>query len=294
MYFRYLLYFLHLSNVGYISLSAQSPPSVGDLLLSEILYRPESSGAEFVEVYNASDEIIDLGLFRIYIGSSVSKIGQGLLRPNQYWVITNDSDNLNSTYPFLVDSLISSEKLPRLTDGGKLITLRLDDSSETIIDSFSYSPDLHSPLLDDDRGVSLERIDFSVSHTKANWHSCIDEKYYATPTKQNSVFGDLFISREEFSFYVSPVISPNGDGNQDEFIISVSGNTAGYFVSAMVINLSGQPLHSFIRKESLSLLPAMDWSPIYNLTSGHYFIVLEVYNDEGFRKIYRFPFAVVR
>ena len=66
-------------------------------------------------------------------------------------------------------------------------TVSIFNPKGEMIDLFNYSADFHSSLLDNVKGVSLERIRFAAAgNDPNNWHSAASTAGYATPGYANS------------------------------------------------------------------------------------------------------------
>jgi len=94
-------------------------------------------------------------------------------------------------------------------------------------------------LLDDPRGISLERISEKRSGLDPdNWHSAASIAGYATPGRENSQ--SLALSDSDLLLDVSTeVFSPDNDGYNDllEIFISTHGND--WVIGLMITDLQG-------------------------------------------------------
>lgn len=267
----------------------------GDIVLNEVLYRPEKDEAEFIEIHNNLSHSVALEDLLFAIADDTIALGSGTLPAQSFLVFTANKSAIINKYPQANSEFVHEIKLSRLTDSGKLIAIfYLDQDDLTLLDSFFYKPSYHSELLTDDRGVSLERIDPSFPSNRNNWTSCRNLEKYATPTQINSVQSKIRPPSEKLNFTYSEVISPNGDGHQDDFFILPELDKNNYLVSATVVNLAGRKEIEITKRQEITLLESQDWSVLESLDSGHYFLLLEVYNNSGFRELFQLPFAVIR
>jgi hypothetical protein len=91
------------------------------------------------------------------------------------------------------------------------ITLRRSDS--LIIDAFDYDEGLHFSLLENKRGVSLERLSFDQpTQSSGNWHSAAESAGYATPTGPQQPTAEC--SARARNWWVLTILgfSPDNDG----------------------------------------------------------------------------------
>ena len=132
---------------------------------------------------------------------------------------------------------------------------------ETVtIDSFDYREDQHFALLDDEKGVSLERLNpFSITQEDGNWHSAASTVGFATPGLENSQFIQDNNIIDEILFIPEKTISPDGDGFQDLLIIQYETDQPGYLLNAKIFDLQGREISYFIQNELLSNKGTFSW-----------------------------------
>jgi Lamin Tail Domain len=88
-----------------------------DLVISEIYPDPEIGGQEFIEIYNSGEEMAELSLTQLWIGTRHRALPEEELKPGEYFVVNPDD-------------------LPvQLRNSGQIINLQQDS---TIIDSVTY------------------------------------------------------------------------------------------------------------------------------------------------------------
>ncbi len=157
-----------------------------DLVINEIFYAPADSKLEFVEILNASDQLVDLCTLSfadsrdepVTLCGDVEQHVPLMLPPGSFAVIARDSTLLRQTFPLLEGMLVSPASWPALNNSGDTVTLYED---QTIIDRVVYLPAWGGAR------VSLERIDPAGPNEAFNWTSAIAPAG-ATPGYQNSVF----------------------------------------------------------------------------------------------------------
>jgi hypothetical protein len=97
-------------------------------------------------------------------------------------------------------------------DEGAVVVL---DGQANIIDELHYSSKWHFALIDNEEGVSLERIDYNKpTQNKENWTSAASTAGFGTPSYQNSQFGTDVSVKADIT--VTPkTFSPDRDGFED-------------------------------------------------------------------------------
>lgn len=162
------------------------PAEYKDVIISEIFADPSPviglPEAEFIELYNRSEKIIDLGGWKFTDGSSTA-ILSGLLYPSEYRIITpTTSATLFSSF----GAVLGVANFPTLNNTGDNLVLRRKD--ELVIDQVFYTDSWYR---DDDKkqgGYTLELIDpANPCGENDNWIAS-DSPTGGTPGTQNSVF----------------------------------------------------------------------------------------------------------
>lgn len=151
------------------------PPAT--VMINEIMYAPVSPENEWLELYNTSNEVVDLSNFRITAHRSSSAVNTGtLVGPNSYAVLCRDSSV--SRLHYNVNTLFI-QSIPSLNNAGGGIGLR--DNLGNLLDSVDYKPSYGGG-----EGRSLERVDYLAGNDSTNWEESVDTTG-ATPGIQNSV-----------------------------------------------------------------------------------------------------------
>ncbi len=262
----------------------------GDLIINEVLFNPFTGGSDFVEVYNNSTKYIDLyGFFLANFDDGIidnfKKITtHRLLNPGDFAVITKDSSNIKLNYlNAVVGSFVHLSSLPTYNDSEGTVYLALPDSS--ISDYLVYDSDMHYPLIKDDDGVSLERIDYNRSaQDLTNWHSGAENVGWATPGKENSQYYPNVISDDMIS--TSPeVFSPDNDGYEDVLNITYALDGPGYVGNITIFDRQGRLVRYLLQSELLSPDGVITWDGTNNNREkapiGVYVIYFEIFDLDG-------------
>ena len=270
----------------------------GDLLINELLYNPITSGGDFVEIYNYSPKFIDLKGWMVANGSdenpeNVKSISENhlLILPQQYLVLTEDPSAVAADYPRAVlENFIEVSRLPSFPNEGQGVVLLNPD--ETVIDYFLYDNDMQHALLDDDKGVSLERISFSnPTNDRNNWHSAAKSEGFATSGYVNSQSFNTKTPTFK-NIVVSPkVFLPNQSGQNDFVTINYSFDQPGFVANVSIIDHIGRVIREIAQNELLATKGFFQWDGTMNngrkARSGVYIVFFEVFDLSGNQQKYQ-------
>lgn len=162
-------------------------PVAGDIQINEIYPDPDEANtlpnAEYVELYNASDKVLNLQ--GLYLNNGLIE-NHVILYPDSFVVLADASDIDAFFFQFYDKTFL--ESFPSLTNGGMLLELK--DDADNIIDEVDYDISWYREAAKDDGGWSLERINPNDPCSNGdNWRASVDIKG-GTPGKINSVFSD--------------------------------------------------------------------------------------------------------
>ena len=136
-----------------------------NIVINELLFNPPQDGADYVELFNAGENIVDAN--QLFISNNaVATPATNIYRcaektqlvfPGDYYTITEDTSWVNKQYEVKKDLLHAVSGLPSFPDDkGEAF---LFNSAGVQLDAFSYSKELHYPLISNHEGVAIERID---------------------------------------------------------------------------------------------------------------------------------------
>jgi len=191
---------------------------VGDLLLNEILFNPFTGGSDFVEIINVSSKNVSLenvSITNIDKEQSSGITGVRSISAGEILAFSPDIEFLQNNYQTNSPENLISNSLPQFNQDVGNVSLILNDTGE-ILDAFDYDEDFHFQLIDNVKGVSLERISLSSpTNEESNWASAASGIGFATPGVQNSsAFTPSDNLMEQFEL-ANKVFSPNSDGFDD-------------------------------------------------------------------------------
>lgn len=263
-----------------------------DIIINEVLFDPKTGGVDFVELYNRSQKVIDLKGLRI--GSTDTITGslidtktitsEGyLLFPNQYVLLSESGNTVKQQYlTTSPNSFLDVVDLPAMNADEDIVTI--SNTNGLIIDQFHYTDNMHFPLLNETKGVSLERIDFDrPSNDHTNWNSASANVGFATPGYQNS----QYLSAEGGNGVVisNEIFSPDNDGYQDVLDISYQFNEPGQVANVFVYDNKGRQIRYLVKNEQLNQNGVISWNGITDhyekAPIGIYIIYFEVFNTKG-------------
>ena len=256
------------------------------IVVSEILFNPKSGFSDFVEIYNNSDSYFDLADLFISNGDSYIRITENfrLFPPKTYVVISPDAVFYEANCR-CDGGIFISANLPTFPDKEGLVVL-LNRWEETI-DSVHYDEKFHSSYISDKEGVSLERT-FNNFHS---WFSAAESSGFSTPGCPNSQ-QKINETKRSLSL-LSDVVTPNGDGENDELILFCGEVELGTMCYVRIFTPSGRLVRQITENQLLGTSDILQWDVTDGngnlVPAGMYIIQVELlYNG---KKIAREKFS---
>tara|TARA_R110002072_G_scaffold303043_2_gene491893 strand:- start:56536 stop:59064 length:2529 start_codon:yes stop_codon:yes gene_type:complete len=270
----------------------------GDVLINELLFNPKTGSPKFVELINVTDNFLEINDWKLAHLDNSGEIDQVKLLnvnslvvpPRGFLAITTNPDMLKLDYPkSAFGNFAKIATLPSYPIAGGTVVLL--DSAGTISDSFTYSEDLHHPLLRDPKGVSLERLSTaSAASLSANWHSASAVEEYATPGRKNSqVISDEF---EGSMVQIDPAIfDPEGSNGNTFTTIRYELDQSGWIGSFRLYSTAGQLVQILAQNEILGTSGLFTWTGTDSrggvVRPGYYVLLIELYDLSGHVKTIR-------
>jgi hypothetical protein len=257
----------------------------GDVVINEILFNPPPGGTDFVELLNHSPRYINLQGWtlggRLIAGSPL------LLAPGALRVLTADAAALQHQYPAMPLETVLPMSMPALPDAEGAASLH--DAAGQRIDSLYYTADMHHALLNNPKGVSLERIaPEAPTHLRSNWISAPATAGYGTP-------GQLNASRRTSdhvaaAVQVQPqVLAPQAGTAFAQ--ISYQLDCTGCLGSVRIIDAQGRPVKEIAANELLAPTGFFRWEGDQDdgtrARSGYYLVWFQVWDAAGNLRHYR-------
>lgn len=281
-----------IGNLGNSNFNFSLPEQglAGDVVINEVLFNPYTGGSDFVEIYNNSTKYINLQNWYLanYDNDSISNkkliTDQSyVLYPGEFTVLTKEANNIKTEYiNAKQDRMLQMATLPTYNNSDGHVYLI--NNLNTTVDNFKYDEKMHFALLNDVKGVSLERIDYNrLSSDKTNWHSAAEDVGYATPGYENSQFQKAEINDE---ITISPeTFSPDNDGIDDVVNISYQFAEGGYVANIVIYDSKGRLTKNLLLNELLGTSGTFSWDGINENNEksaiGIYIIYIETFNLKG-------------
>jgi hypothetical protein len=218
-----------------------------------------------------------------------------LLFPGAFAVLSKDAGGVKPFYTIEApDAFIDMDGFPGLgNDEGHVA---LTDLNTVRIDQFYYNSDYQFPLLNEDKGVSLERISYDrPTQDSANWHSAAATAGYATPGYENSQHAGTPEGDGEVT--VTPeVFSPDNDGHDDVVFFVYNLGQPGFVARLKIYDSNGREIAYLAKNEILGSEGSFSWDGIGSdrekAPVGIYIMYMEAFSESGEVKSFRKPFVL--
>lgn len=255
-------------------LSTEIRPGVGKyaVLISEIMYDPLKGETEWVEIFNASNENVNLkdwSIGDLLPSPTIAKISpiDFSLLPGEFAVVAADT----TSYQYIPPVKFLQVKFGTL--GNSSDGVLIYDSRGAVIDSLKYSSAWGGL-----KGRSLERISFiKNSNDSTNWASSI-EFDMATPGFSNSISN--LPSYNYGSIIINEIMYEPASSNA-EFIEFYNNSSDSLEVGGMILNIGTNTTqkisvisHKLAPKEFLVLASDSSIFSNYNTIKGNHSILI--------------------
>ncbi len=230
------------NNIAYKKIAPGFPPA--SIVINEILYRPENSEPEWIELFNKSENAINLNGWKIsdVVTTPVETIiveDEYILQPQSFLVISK-SGSISNFHRVIPSEIIESNFANLNNDADGVV---LKDSRGLVIDSVFYDSNFGGIA-----GHSIERKDIELpSNSIFNWGVSTDIEQ-STPGRINSLTSknyDLSIQSINFSprfplagdnVFVNVLVQNNGSSNAANFDVQF------FMIKNNVFSLLGESL----------------------------------------------------
>ena len=275
-----------------------------DLVINEILFNPKPGGYDYVEVYNRSSKVIDANKTLIATRTSSGTINSFknfteapcLIFPGDYIVLTEDPGSLKNGYFIQTPEALMTVTLPSLAnDKGTVV---VTNAQGVVVDEVTYNEKWHFPLITNDEGVALERIDPSATSQDANnWHSAASSVGYGTPTYRNSQYKQVANGNARVEL-LPRVFSPDNDGNDDIAILIYHLKEPNFVANVTIFDAQGRPVKHLVKNALLSYEGKWTWDGLgeqnQKLPIGPYIVYTEIFNLNGKREQFKNTVVLAR
>ena len=257
-----------------------------DIVVNEILFNPNSGGVRFVEIYNNSNKYINLKDWKVAgLNNSRTFAEENLFMSSaEYLTITSDGTILSNQYPNSIsNTFIEISSMPSLPASGG--TVFLYDNQGNTIDSFDFNESIHSPLLSETRGVSLERISFSgPSNDPNNWFSASQTEGFATPGYENSQ--SVNANAPPGIVQVDPpTFAPDIAGASNFTMLNYAFDDPGNTLTIKIVDASGEIVRTIVQNAIVGKEGFFTWDGTLSnggkARVGYYMVLMEVISASG-------------
>ena len=272
----------------------------GSLLLSELLFQPRSGEAEYIELYNPGDtplHLADYHIVRVLHDSLATHypLPTHTLSPHTYVALSKDIASVQACYHIQPSAVLIECNLPPYPNDGGSVVVSTADS--IVVERLDYSSSMHSRLLRNKAGVSLERRSFDrPTNEPSNWFSASSTAGYGTPGYTNSQSTEWLVEENAFEFS-STLVSPDGDGYQDELEITYRLDDGDLAARIEVYDVRGQLVRRLLNNALLGIHGTLIWDGCgengQRLSEGQYIVQIIVYDTSGTRQTIRRAVAMV-
>lgn len=269
-------------------------PLINNLIINEILNNPPNDeDADYIEIYNNSDFIIDLKKIKIGSGGydfpdkSVIAVSRGyqLFPKTMVALCKNKNLTLEHYQPLFSQNLLQCDSLPSYPNTSGVV--HITDLSLRTINRFAYDEDMHYSLLLSTDGVALERINYDgQTQNPDNWKSASAQVNYGTPGYKNSQFSESISSEKELT--VQPeIISPDNDGYDDYALIAFHFTDLENRISICICNREGRKCKQLANNEFCGNEGQYLWDGTDDegkkISPGLYIVKMTYWNQHGKR-----------
>lgn len=274
----------------------------GDVVINEILFDPILPAADYVELFNKSNKVLNVNKLKLGVvkttfpnppDTTIKTICEEnrQMMPGSYLLLTTTPDEVSAQYECATKNFLTMKSFPTYPNSGATVVLYYDDK---IIDFMSYSEELHYPLLTVTKGVSLERVSPQIASTDVeNWHSAA-APLYGTPGQKNSVFVEDIESETDIEL-IPPVFSPDSDGFNDVTTINFACNQNDFTAKIIIFDTQGRPVKDLVNCQNIGSQSRFVWNGQDDngkiVPAGIYVVFIEIFDTHGVIK--KFKKAVV-
>lgn len=255
------------------------------LVINEILYRPRPGYLEWVEVFNRGQYSLNINQWKFADARDTVIIpaGSTLVEPGEYYLLAKDSVVIMQ-YGIPVEKCFIVPGFPTLNndaDDVKLLSL-----SGRLIDRVTYSDSWMGRKTE--AGVSLERINPTVSSQVAeNWSASVDPGG-STPARKNSLFVEKTELISTLSFSPNP-FSPDGDGYEDFTLLQYKLPIQTGFMTVDIFDLLGRRVRRLADYIPVGQQGSLLWDGKNGsgkvCRMGMYVVLIQIFQGE--RKLYK-------
>ncbi|MBO9199462.1 MULTISPECIES: lamin tail domain-containing protein [Niastella] len=283
------------NNINQLNTAKAGSPVMAESLavvINELLFNPLPGGYDYVEIYNRSNQVIDLkqlylatrNVTRQLTGIAPISATSWLLFPGEYLVFTENKFWLQQQYlvkdPSLIMELPALPSLP--DDKGTIVLMNIQGA---VIDELQYEHSWHFGLINNEEGIALERLNYNLAtQDRSNWSSAASTAGFGTPGYPNSqLIGDREVQGQ---VVINPaVFSPDNDGFNDFAVIDYELAAPGFVANIRIYDTNGRLVRYLVQNATLSATGRFRWDglgdKLNKLPIGTYVVFTELFNGQG-------------
>jgi len=282
------------------------PIGINDLIINEVMFDSPDSSAEYLEIYNRSDKLLDVSGVIFTTRKTDGSLNSGnsipaliTMLPDSYLALTSDAEKVRTYHACPDGSNLLSTDWSTLNNESATLVLA-NSARDTIYDELAYSVKWHHSLIKNPKGVALERINPQLpTQSPQSWHSAASEVNYGTPGYKNSQYREIDSSEktQKIVWTEPESFSPDNDGVDDICFIRYKTDAGGYVANAMIFNAVGVKVFQLASNILLATEGFLTWDGKTdkgkNANVGIYVLYFELFNpNTGSRKQLKMPIVV--
>jgi hypothetical protein len=279
-------------------------PLVDEIYFNEIMFNPNDSSSEYVELFNPTEKLLDLSDLIIATMKSDGSYQTGklfppgtLIEPFSYLVLTQDSARIQDFHQCAdTVKIIKMSMYPLSNESG---TIALFDKTRSIVyDDFYWEDQMHHVLLHNTKGISLEKAIANIpSRNRSNWYSCSTNGSGGTPGYCNSQHIKVINNPDDGLTVEDDFFTPDNDGDRDVFLVKLRLDEPGYLLSSTIMSISGEKVKNIMVNQLAAIENYIYWDGTNNalrmVSPGLYLMFVQYFHPEtGKRKSSSIPIAV--
>lgn len=277
------------------------------ILINEIMYNPLPNNSEYLELFNNTNDSINLINWKILDQYTTSGRRNEIVISNEVFIKSKDyitisaDSSIFNLFPELKNCkekvyVLNKSSLNLNNDEDEIVIYDLNGDLQ---DSMKYSDKWHNPNISISKGISLEKINTNfISKDRNNWSSSINI-LGGTPSKINSVFKDgIEITQNKVEIQPNP-FSPNDDGFEDNTLIKISSEFNTALLRIRIFDKNGRIRKNLINNKAITNHYEIFWDGKDDegktLNTGIYIVFVELIDDSnGAIKSYKVPVVIAK
>jgi len=197
------------------------PATVGDLVITEIMYNPPESGTdslEYIEIFNNSDDQVNLLGYAFTAGVEFAFPDMNLAS-GDYVIVAVDADAIQNTFGITALQWTSGG----LSNSGELI--KLSSPGGETVDSVAYETSGSWPSEANGGGPSITICDPNTENSVGdNWHASV--KFLATNGNNDDIYGSPLMAPAPVAAFEANITELMGTGQVEFTELSICNATS--------------------------------------------------------------------